>query len=325
MPRLTLIDAINMALAHEMGVDNSVVLLGEDIGKNGGVFRATQGLQEKYGEERVIDSPLAESMLAGMSVGMSIGGLKPIIEFQFMGFIYPGVNQIISHACRMRNRTRGRLYCPIVFRAPFGGFIHAPEHHCESTESMFSHMPGIRVIAPSSPERAYGLLLAAIREPDPVLFLEPKRIYRMHKQEVEDNGIALPLDTAFVLREGSDITLISYGASIVETLAAADQLAEQNIMAEVIDLASIKPIDYDTILESVEKTGRCIIVHEAARTCGVGGEIAAEIADKSLTSLLAPVKRITGYDVIMPYYKMEKEYMVKPEKITRAAIQLMEY
>ncbi|NQY43406.1 MAG: alpha-ketoacid dehydrogenase subunit beta [Legionellales bacterium] len=325
MPKVTLIDAVNLALTYEMTNDPNTILIGEDIGINGGVFRATQGLQEKFGENRVIDSPLAESMIAGLSIGMSTHGLKPIAEFQFMGFIYPAMNQIINHACRMRNRTRGRLTCPIVFRAPFGGFIHAPEHHSESTESMFAHIPGLRVVIPTSPERAYGLLLAAIRDPDPVLFLEPKRIYRIHKQEIENNGVALPLDTAFTLREGSDITLISFGASIIETTQAAEELEKCNISAEVIDLATIKPIDYETILSSVEKTGRCIIVHEAAKSFGVGAEIAATIAEKALTSLLAPIRRITGYDIVMPYYKMEKLNMVKPKKIVQAAIETMEY
>lgn len=314
-----------MALQYELTNDPNTVLLGEDIGVNGGVFRATKGLQQQFGSHRVIDTPLAESMIAGMSIGMATQGLKPIAEFQFMGFIYPAINQIINHACRMRNRTRSRLSCPLVFRAPFGGFIHAPEHHSESTESLFCHMPGIRVVVPSSPARAYGLLLAAIRDPDPVLFLEPKRIYRMHKQLVEDNGQELPLDQAYVLREGSDITLISYGASLIETLQAADELAEQEISCEVIDLASISPIDYNTILTSVEKTGRVIIIHEAAKTCGVAAEIAAEIAEKALTSLLAPIKRITGNDIIMPYYKMEKIYMIKPQQIINSAIELMEY
>ncbi len=325
MSSVTLIDAINLALQYEMEQDPNVVLIGEDIGLNGGVFRATQGLQEKFGENRVIDSPLAESMIAGMSIGMSTHGLKPIAEFQFMGFIYPAMNQIISHACRMRNRTRNRLTCPIVFRAPFGGFIHAPEHHSESTESLFAHIPGLRVVIPTSPERAYGLLLAAIREPDPVLFLEPKRIYRLHKQEIDNNGIALPLDTAFILREGSNITLISFGASIVETMQAAQELEQYNVSAEVIDIATIKPIDFETILSSVEKTGRCVIIHEAAKSCGVGAEIAATIAEKALTSLLAPIRRITGYDIIMPYYKMEKHNMVSTTKIVQAAKETMEY
>ncbi len=325
MANITLIEAVTQAMHHEMKVDDSIVLLGEDIGINGGVFRATQGLQETFGKKRVIDTPLAESMIAGLSIGMSTQGLKPIAEFQFMGFIYPALDQIINHACRMRNRTRGRLTCPIVFRAPFGGGIHAPEHHSESTESLFAHMPGLRVVIPSSPERAYGLLLASIRDPDPVLFLEPKRIYRLNKQEVSDNGEELPLDTCFVLQEGNDVTLISWGASIVETMEAAAKLAKLNVSCEVIDVATIKPIDFDTILTSIEKTGRCVIVHEAAKTCGVGAEIAATIAEKALTSLLAPIMRVTGYDIIMPYFKMEKNYLPSVNRIIKSTKEVMEF
>lgn len=325
MADITLVEAVNQALAYELQHDPQVVLLGEDIGINGGVFRATQGLAEKFGTDRVIDTPLAESMIAGLSVGMATQGLKPVAEFQFMGFIYPGMNQIVCHAARMRNRTRGRLSCPIVFRAPFGGGIHAPEHHSESTEALFAHIPGLRVVIPSSPTRAYGLLLAAIRNPDPVIFLEPKRIYRMVKQNVPDDGKALPLDVCFILREGRDVTLVTWGASTHETLLAAEQLAAQNIDAEVIDLATIKPLDMETILGSVEKTGRCVIVHEAARTCSVSAEIAAQIAEKGLMSLLAPVQRVTGYDTVMPYLRLEKKYMPDVSRIIRTVQHVMEY
>ena len=253
MPEMTLIEAVNAAMNHEMAADESVVVLGEDVGTNGGVFRATDNLQQQYGELRVIDTPLAESLICGMSVGLAAQGLKPVAEIQFMGFIFAAFDQIICHASRMRNRTRGRLTCPMVLRAPYGGGIHAPEHHSESTEAIFAHVPGIRVVIPSSPARAYGLLLAAIRDPDPVVFLEPKRIYRAQSENVVDDGQALPLDVCFTLRQGSDITLISWGAMLSETLQAADALSEQGIDAEVIDLASIKPIDKVTILESVEK------------------------------------------------------------------------
>ncbi len=325
MSSLTMIEAVNLALAHELGADESVVLLGEDIGVNGGVFRATVGLQERFGDHRVLDTPLAETMIAGLSVGMAAQGLKPVAEIQFMGFIYPTVDQIISHASRMRNRTRGRLSCPMVLRAPFGGGIRAPEHHSESTEAMFAHMPGLRVVIPSSPARAYGLLLAAIRDPDPVIFLEPKRIYRMQKQEIEDSGEALPLDVCFTLRNGADITLVSWGASMHETLQAADKLKEEDISCEVIDVATIKPLDMSTILESVERTGRCVIVHEAARTCGVGAEIAAQLAEKGLLSLFAPVRRVTGYDTIMPLLRLEKHYLPGVDQICRAVKQTMEF
>ncbi len=325
MPEITLVEAVTQALAYELEQDPNVVLLGEDIGKNGGVFRATQGLQEKFGEERVIDSPLAESMIAGLSVGMSVQGLRPVAEFQFMGFIFPAMNQIVCHAARMRNRTRGRLSCPIVFRAPFGGGIRAPEHHSESTEALFAHIPGLQVVIPSSPKRAYGLLLAAIRNPDPVIFLEPKRIYRMVKQDVPDNGEALPLGKCFTLKQGTDITLVSWGASMHETMNAAQKLAEEGISAEVIDVATIKPLDIDTILDSVRKTGRCVIIHEAAKTCAVGSEISAQIAEDALLDLQAPVQRVTGYDTVMPYFKLEKYYIPSEKRIMDAVKQTLEY
>jgi pyruvate dehydrogenase E1 component beta subunit len=325
MANITLVEAVNQALAYEMAVDKNIVVFGEDIAKNGGVFRTTVGLLEKFGPKRVLDTPLAESMIAGMAVGMAAQGLKPIAEFQFMGFIYPAVDHILNQASRLRNRTRGRLSCPAVFRAPYGGGIHAPEHHSESTETIFAHIPGLRVVVPSSPARAYGLLLAAIRNPDPVLFLEPKRIYRWVKQEVPDDGQALPLDKCFVLREGSDITLITWGAMIKETLEAADALAQQGISAEIIDVATLKPIDFETILHSVEKTGRCLIIHEAARHCGVGAEIAATVAEHGIFFLRAPIKRVTGYDTVMPYYKMEKYYLPSSAKIIATAQQLMEF
>jgi len=315
---ITLVEAITQALAYEMRVDEAVIVFGEDVGKNGGVFRATDGLQKEFGEHRVLDTPLAENMIAGIAVGMSTQGLKPVAEFQFMGFIYAGFDQILSHAARMRNRTRGRLHCPIVYRAPYGGGIHAPEHHSESTEALFAHIPGLRVVIPSSPARAYGLLLAAIRDPDPVIFLEPKRIYRLQKQEVPDDGQALPLDRCFLLREGSDVTLISWGAMIKETLEAATELTKEGISTEVIDVATIKPLDIITILDSVEKTGRCVIIHEAARTCGVGAEISAQICEYAFDALLAPIQRVTGYDTIMPYFQLENYYLPTKKQIIGA-------
>jgi len=325
MTDITLVEAVNLALMHEMAHDPEMVLLGQDIGINGGVFRATVGLLEKFGNERVLDTPLAENMIAGTAVGMAVQGLHPVAEIQFMGFIYPAIDQMVSHASRMRNRTRGRLSCPMVLRAPYGGGIHAPEHHSESTEAMFAHIPGIRVVIPSSPTRAYGLLLAAIRDPDPVVFLEPKRVYRLMKQAVEDNGEALPLDTCFVLRPGSDITLVSWGAMLHETQQAAEQLAGEGIDAEVIDLATIKPIDMQTILESVGRTGRCVIVQEAARTCSVSAEIAARLAEEGLMSLFAPIRRVTGFDTVMPMFRLEGHYMPSTERIKQAVIQTMEY
>lgn len=322
---ITLVQAVNQALAYELEQDERVLLLGEDIGLNGGVFRATEGLQAQFGEERVRDTPLAENMLAGLAVGLSAQGMRPVVEIQFLGFIYAALDQIISHASRLRNRTLGRLSCPLVIRAPFGGGIHAPEHHSESTEALFAHIPGLRVVIPSSPSRAYGLLLAAIRDPDPVIFLEPKRIYRKVKEHVPNNGVALPLDMCFKLREGRDITLVTWGAACQETLLVADNLAERGILAEVIDVATIKPLDIDTILESVAKTGRCVIIHEAARTGGVGAEIAAQLAEKALTYLLAPVMRVTGYDTIMPLYRNEDYYMLSVNRILSTVNKVLEF
>ena len=315
MAKVALIEAVTMALTHEMEQDDSVMVLGEDVGVNGGVFRATAGLQQRFGSERVMDTPLAESMIAGVSIGMATQGMKPVAEIQFMGFIYPIVDQMISHAGRMRHRTRGRLTCPMVLRAPFGGGIHAPEHHSESTETLFAHMPGIRVVIPSSPARAYGLLLASIRNPDPVVFLEPKRIYRLAKQEVADDGQALPLDVCYILKEGEDATLVTWGAMTFETMKAAAELEKEGISCDVIDVATISPLDLDTILESVEKTGRLVIVHEAARTCGVGAEIAAGVAEKGLYDLEAPIQRVTGYDTVMPLFRMEYQYLPSVKRI----------
>lgn len=324
MAKITLIDAVNMAMAHELEHDDQVVVFGEDVGVNGGVFRATAGLQERFGENRVMDTPLAESMIAGMGVGMAAQGLRPVGEIQFSGFIYPAFDQILSHAARLRNRTRGRMTCPLVIRAPFGGGIHAPEHHSESTEALFAHIPGLRTVIPSSPQRAYGLLLAAIRSPDPVIFFEPNRLYRMVKQEVEDNGEALPLDVCFVLKEGTDVTLISWAPAMHETLQAAKELEEQGISCEVIDVATISPLDMDTILESVEKTGRAVIVHEAPRNVGVGAEIAANLAEKGIYDLKAPVQRVTGYDVTMPLFKLEKQYLPSVARIKDAVQRTLE-
>ncbi len=324
MAKVAMVEAITQALAYELEHDPAVVVLGEDVGVNGGVFRATSGLQQRFGKQRVMDTPLAEALIAGMSIGMAAMGMKPVAEIQFSGFIYPAVDQMINHAGRLRTRTRGRLHVPMVLRAPSGGGIHAPEHHSESNEALFAHMPGIRTVMPSSPARAYGLLLAAIRDPDPVVFLEPTRLYRMNKQEVEDNGEALPLDTCFVLREGGDVTLVSWGAMIHETLQAAAKLAEQGVKCEVIDLATVSPIDFETILESVEKTGRLVIIHEAPKNCGVGAEIAATVAEKAIYSLKAPIERVTGYDIPMPLFKLEHDYMPSVERVMQGIRKALE-
>ena len=323
MPKVTMIEAIAMAQAWELEHDPSVVVLGEDVGKSGGVFRATSGLFERFGADRVQDTPLAENMIAGMCVGMAAQGMKPVAEIQFMGFIYPAVDQIVNHMSRLRHRTRGRMTCPVVLRMPHGGGIHAPEHHSESVESMLAHVPGLRVVCPSSPARAYGLLLAAIRDPDPVIFLEPARIYRLVKQEVADDGQALPLDVCFTLREGDDVTIVTWGAMTADVLKAGEQLAQQGIDAEIIDLTTISPIDSDTILASVAKTGRLVIVHEAARNCGVGAEIAAIVAEHALYDLVAPIQRVTGFDTVMPLYRLENEYIPSIARIVDAARTVM--
>lgn len=325
MPEITLAEAVNQALAYELEHDDNVLLLGEDIGVNGGVFRVTVDLQKRFGKERVIDTPLAESMIAGTSIGMATMGLRPVAEFQFLGFIVPAFEQITAHAARWRNRSRGRFQCPVVFRAPYGGMIRAVEHHSESTEAWFAHQPGLRVVIPSTPAKAYGLMLAAIRNNDPVLFLEPKRIYRWVKQEVPDDGKVLPLDKCFIIREGSNVTLVTYGAMIKETLEAVEKLEAEGISCEVIDVATIKPLDMETIIHSVEKTGRCVIVHEAVRFCGVGAEIAAQLAEKALIYLQAPIQRVTAYDTIVPYFRMEKQFVPSVERIMKAVGKTLEY
>ena len=319
MPQITLIEAVTQALAFELNNDPNVLVLGEDVGVNGGVFRATSGLQQRFGPDRVLDTPLDETTIAGVTVGMAAQGLRPVAEAQFDGFVYPMIDHIVCHAARMRNRTRGRLSCPMVLRVPWGGGIRAPEHHSEANEALFAHIPGLRVVMASSPGRAYGLLLAAIRDPDPVIFFEPKRVYRLYKEDVPDDGEALPLDVCFVLREGSDMTLVSWGAQIKETLEAAAELAKQGIECDVIDVATLKPIDFDTICESVQKTGRCVIVHEACRTGGIGAEIAATLAERSLFDLKAPIKRVTGYDVPIPLFRLEMQYLPSVAKIVAAA------
>ena len=319
MAQVTLVEAINMALKHEMARDASVVVLGEDVGVDGGVFRATLGLAERFGPERVVDTPLAEALIVGMAVGLAAERLKPVAEIQFSGFAYTTIDQMINHAGRMRHRTQGRLACPMVLRMPCGAGIHAPEHHSESPESMFAHIPGIRVVYPSSPRRAYGLLLAAIRDPDPVVFLEPTRLYRLFKEDVADDGEAAALDSCFTLREGTDVTLVSWGPMVPETLAAAAELAEQGIAAEVIDVATLKPLDLDTILASVARTGRCVVVTEGARTCGYASEIAAGLAEDGLLSLLAPVQRVTGYDTVVPLPRLEHHYIPTRAQIVAAA------
>ncbi|WP_286975424.1 alpha-ketoacid dehydrogenase subunit beta [Pseudomonas sp.] len=323
--KLSLLEAVNLALHRAMNEDENVVVLGEDVGVNGGVFRATQGLRDAFGLKRVIDTPLAETMISGLAVGMAAQGLKPVMEIQFMGFIYPALDHLVSHASRMRNRTRGRLTCPLVLRTPMGAGIRAPEHHSESTEAMFAQIPGLRVVIPSSPARAYGLLLAAIDDPDPVVFLEPTRLYRMNPQPLVDDGKRLPLDTCFTLREGANLTLITWGASVHESLLAAAALSEQGVSVEVIDVACVKPLDMDTLQASVRKTGRCVIVHEAPKSCAVGSEIAAGLYERAWLDLQAPIVRVTAPDIPPPLYRMEQLYIPAVTDILSACTEVLEY
>lgn len=321
---VTLVEAVNLALARALEEDPQVLVLGEDVGVDGGVFRATDGLFERFGPDRVFDTPLSEAGIGGISVGLAAQAFRPVAEIQFMGFIYPVIDQLVNHASRLRTRTRGRLTCPLVLRAPYGGGIHAPEHHSESTEAMLAHIPGLRVVIPSSPSCAYGLLLAAIRDPDPVVFLEPKRIYRAVRESVVDDGEALPLNQCFRLKEGKDLTLVAWGAMIEKVLGAASELEQEGIEAEVIDVATLTPLDFPTILASVQKTGRCVIVHEAPLTAGYGAEIAARLADEGLFYLRAPVKRVTGFDTVIPLARLEEHYMPSTERILTAAREVLE-
>ncbi len=325
MAEINLVEAVSLALSRAMSEDERVIILGEDIGVNGGVFRATLGLSERFGPKRVIDTPLAEAGIAGVAVGMAVQGLIPVAEVQFMGFAYPTLDNLINHAARLRTRTRGRLTCPMVMRMTVGAGIRAPEHHSESMEALFAHIPGLRVVTPSSPQNAYGLLLSSIRDPDPVVFLEPTRLYRAFKEEVEDNGEGIPLDTCLLLREGTDVTLVTWGPSTREVLQAADKLAEEGVSAEVIDVATLKPLDEETILQSVARTGRCVIVHEATYTGGYGGEIAARIAERGLFSLVAPIMRVTAPDVIVPLARLESIYMPTVTRILDACRAVLTY
>lgn len=317
--------AVNLALHRAMADDPRVVVLGEDVGVNGGVFRATEGLFQLYGPNRVLDTPLAEAGIVGISIGLAAQGFLPVAEIQFTGFAYTCIDQLINHAARLRTRTRGRLTCPMVLRSPAGGGIHAVEHHSESPEAMFAHIPGLKVVVPSSPTRAYGLLLSAIWDPDPVVFLEPTRLYRASREDIIDNGVGLSLDRCIVLRAGRDITLVSWGAMLKETLEAANRLSDENIEAGVIDVATLKPLNTTTILEAVTRTGRLVVVHEAPLTCGYGAEIAARVAERALTSLLAPIERVAGYDTVMPYPRTESFYMPSVERIMAAVRRTVAY
>jgi pyruvate dehydrogenase E1 component beta subunit len=323
--KLNMVEALNQALDQALGRDKSVVLLGEDIGKDGGVFRVTDNLQKKYGDQRVIDTPLAESGIVGASIGLAMNGMRPIAEIQFDGFMPPAWDQMVSHASRIRNRSRGRFTCPMIVRAPYGGGIRALEHHAESMEAVYAHTQGLTVVIPSNPVNAKGLLLAATKYPDPVIFFEPKKVYRAIKMDVPEQPYETPIGKAEVSREGADITLISWGSMMKDTLEATAKLAENGVDAEVIDVRTIQPLDEATIIASVKKTGRAVIVHEAPRSGGWGAEIAARIQEHCLLQLKAPVARVTGYDVPFPYFKLEFEYLPSVGRIVAAVEETMRF
>lgn len=321
--RLNLVGAINEALRQEMERDPRVVILGEDIGVDGGVFRVTEGLLSRFGEERVVDTPLSESGIVGVAIGMAAYGLVPVAEIQFMGFLYAAMEQLISHAARIRNRSRGQYHCPMVIRTPYGAGIHAPEHHSESTEALLIHTPGLKVVVPSGPKEAKGLLAAAIRDPDPVIFLEPAKIYRAVKEDVPAESYTLPLGQARIAREGSDLTLISWGAMLRPTLEAAEALKASGLSAEVMDLRTLSPLDIETIITSVKKTHRAVVVQEAPRTLGLAAEIVALINEQALLHLEAPVLRVTGFDTAVPLPRLENYYLPNAQQIIRAVHQVM--
>ena len=322
---LTLVEAVREGLRGELERDDRVLVMGEDVGKNGGVFRATEGLYDEFGEERVVDTPLAESGIVGTAIGMAAYGLRPVAEIQFMGFIYPAFDQIVSHAARLRTRSRGRFSCPLVVRAPFGGGIRAPEHHSESTEAFFAHHPGLKVAMPATPYDAKGMLISAIRDPDPVIFLEPKKIYRAFRQDVPDEPYEVPLGEAATRREGEDVSVFTWGAMTRPTLEAAENLAGDGIDAEVIDLRSVSPMDREALVDSFEKTGRGVVVHEAPRTGGLAGEITAILQEESLLHQEAPIGRVTGFDTPFPFYALEDYYLPEPARIEDGIKETVEF
>ena len=322
---MTMVQAINQALAQEMARDDRYLLLGEDVGRDGGVFRVTEGLVDKFGTDRVMDTPLAESAAVGAAIGMAALGLRPIVEIQFMGFIYPAFNQIISHLARLRNRTRGRFPVPLTIRTPYGAGVRALEHHSESTEALFCQIPGLTVVVPSNAYDAKGLLTAALKSEDPVIFLEPTKLYRSEKQDVPEGAYEVPLGQAKIVREGSNLTIVAWGAMVPVAMKAAEKAASEGVSAEVLDLRTLAPMDRDAVIASVKKTGRAIVLHEAPKTCGLGAEIAALIGERALLSLNAPVLRVTAPDITVPLPKSEDYYYPSPEKLLRAIHEIMEF
>ncbi|HUV24360.1 MAG TPA: alpha-ketoacid dehydrogenase subunit beta [Methanomassiliicoccales archaeon] len=321
--KMNMVSAINLALQQEMERDESVVVMGEDVGVDGGVFRVTEGLIEKFGPDRVIDTPLSESGIVGTAIGMAMNGLRPVAEMQFMGFSYLSLNQMITHAARMRNRTRGRLSVPMVLRMPYGGGVKALEHHSESTEALYAQIPGLKVVVPSSPKQAKGLLTSSIRDPDPVVFLEPKRSYRLIKEEVPEEELTIPIGKARLVQEGDDVTVVGWGAMLPLIETATKKL--EDISTEIIDLRTISPMDTGTVLESVKKTGRAVVVQEAPRSFGVGAEISARIMEKAVLHLEAPVERVAAPDITVPLPRSEDYYYINPDRIMRGIAKVMEF
>jgi pyruvate dehydrogenase E1 component beta subunit len=324
MPKLNLVESINLALKQEMARDERVVVLGEDVGLNGGVFRVTEGLQRQFGKERVVDTPLSESGIIGTSIGLAVAGMRPVPEIQFEGFLGPAYDQITTIAARTRTRSRGAFTCPMTVRVPVGGGIHAPELHSDSPEAVYAHHPGIKVVMPSRPYDAKGLLISAIRDNDPVIFFEPKRVYRSFKEDVPDDDYTIEIGKASVLSEGTDLTVITWGAMVFQCLEALDAVPE-DVSVELIDLRTIWPIDVETIAESVQKTGRAVVVHEAPKSAGLGAEISSLIQEKCFLHLEAPVQRVAGFDVPMPYYKLENNYLPDAKRITQSIRECLAY
>jgi pyruvate dehydrogenase E1 component beta subunit len=322
MASLTLVQSVTLALIQEMEKDERVILLGEDIGLNGGVFRATEGLFQRFGGDRVVDAPLAESGIMGTAIGLAMAGLRPIPEIQFEGFMGPAFDQLTNQAARFNSRTRGGITCPLTLRVPVGGGIHAPELHSDSPESIYTHTPGLKIVMPSSPYDAKGLLISAIRDPDPVIFFEPKRIYRAFREEVPEDEYTIPIGEARTVCEGDELTMVSWGATVIQCMNAIEKSGKS---IELIDLRTISPIDMDTIAASVNKTGRCVVVHEAPKTCGLGAEIAAGVMEHCFLHLEAPVQRVCGFDTIMPYYKLELDYLPDAQRIGKAINETLAY
>lgn len=324
MAKLTLVQAINQALDQELERDDRVVLMGEDVGANGGVFRVTEGLAAKHGSDRVQNTPLDESGIIGTAIGLAIAGMRPIPEIQFEGFLGPAYDQLVNHAARYRTRTRGAITVPLTVRVPVGGGIHAPELHSDSPEAIYTHSPGMKVVMPCTPYDAKGLLLSAIRDPDPVMFFEPKRVYRSFREEVPEEDYTIPIGEGKVVADGDDITVVTWGASVFQCLEAIDHQPD-DVSVELIDLRSIYPFDLELIVESVKKTGRCVIVHEAPKTAGLGAEMSALIQERCFLHLEAPVQRVTGFDTIMPYYKLELDYLPDAERIGKGISECLAY